>query len=302
MSQADGASEQIEVRGLTKRFGSVLAVDDLSFTVEPGRVTGFLGPNGAGKTTTLRMLLGLVQPTAGTATIGGRSYGSLPAPQRAVGALLEASDVHPGRTGRDHLRVLALSAGVPDARVDELLALVGLSDAARRRAGGYSLGMRQRLGLAAALLGDPRVLVLDEPANGLDPEGIRWLRGFLRHLASEGRTVLVSSHVLPEVQQTVDDVVIIARGRLVQASPLSELAGAAARTVHVVTPDRPRLLAVLASAGLSATELDGGVVVRETSPAEVGRLAFAGGVELHELRAEASDLERIFLDLTGDAR
>jgi ABC-2 type transport system ATP-binding protein len=300
MRQADGAGRRIEVRGLTKRFGSVLAVDDLSFTVEPGRVTGFLGPNGAGKTTTLRMLLGLVQPTAGTATIGGRAYPTLPAPQRTVGALLEASDVHPGRTGRDHLRVLALSAGVPDARVDELLALVGLGDAARRRAGGYSLGMRQRLGLAAALLGDPGVLVLDEPANGLDPEGIRWLRGFLRHLASEGRTVLVSSHVLSEVQQTVDDVVIIARGRLVQSSPLSDLAGAAARTVHVLTPDRPRLLKVLADAGLTASELDGGVVVTETSPAEVGHLAFAGGVELHELRRQDEGLEQTFLRLVGD--
>jgi ABC-2 type transport system ATP-binding protein len=291
---------RIEVKGLSKRFGTVQAVDDLTFTVEPGRVTGFLGPNGAGKTTTLRMLLGLVQPTAGEATIGGRRYRELSAPQRTVGALLEASDLHPGRTGRDHLRVLALTAGVPDGRVDELLALVGLSDAARRRAGGYSLGMRQRLGLAAALLGDPRVLVLDEPANGLDPEGIRWLRGFLRALAAEGRTVLVSSHVLSEVQQTVDDVVIIARGRLVHTSSLAGLAGTSERTVRVVSPDRSGLLAALQGAGLKAGELDGAVRVDGVTPAEVGRVAHGAGLELHELRSEDEGLEQTFLRLVAN--
>lgn len=213
--QADAGGGRIEIRGLTKRFGSVLAVDQLSFTVEPGRVTGFLGPNGAGKTTTLRVLLGLVQATAGTATIGGQRYVDLARPQDTVGALLEASNFHPGRTGRNHVRVQALTAGVPAQRADQVLELVGLADATGRRAGGYSTGMRQRMGLAVALLGDPPVLVLDEPTNGLDPEGIRWMRGLLRTLAEQGRTVLVSSHVLSEVEQMVDDVVIIARGRLV---------------------------------------------------------------------------------------
>lgn len=292
----------VELRGLSKTFGSVRAVDDLSVTVPPGRVTGFLGPNGAGKTTTLRMLLGLVTPTAGTATVGGRRYADLEAPQRTVGALLEASDVHPGRTGRDHLRVLAVTAGVPDSRVDALLALVGLTDSADRRAGGYSLGMRQRLGLAAALLGDPPVLVLDEPANGLDPEGIAWLRGFLRALAAEGRTVLISSHVLAEVQQTVDDVVIIARGRLVQHSSLADLAETARRTVRVVSPDADRLAGVLTGAGASATTVDGApgsLRVQGMTAAEVGHAAHRTGVELHELRAEDEGLEQTFLRLTA---
>jgi ABC-2 type transport system ATP-binding protein len=294
---ADGV---LHVRGLSKRFGAVQAVDDLSFTVEPGRVTGFLGPNGAGKTTTLRMLLGLVRPSAGTATIGGRAYAELDRPQRVVGALLEASDVHPGRSGRDHLRVLALTAGVPERRADDLLALVGLSDAARRRAGGYSLGMRQRLALAGALVGDPRVLVLDEPANGLDPEGIRWLRGFLRRLAGEGRTVLVSSHVLSEVQQTVDDVVIIARGRLVQSSSLAELASASERRVRAVSPEPSRLHAALAGAGLDARVQDGAVLVDGATTSDVGHAAFAAGVELHELRTQDEGLEQTFLRLVGD--
>ena len=205
---------QIVVAQLTKRFGTLTAVDHLDFTVEPGRITGFLGPNGAGKTTTLRMLLGLVRPTSGTATIGGSAYHDLPHPLQTVGAALESTNFHPGRSGRDHLRVLADASGVPVRRVDELLELVGLADAAGKRAGGYSMGMRQRLGLAAAMIGNPQVLLLDEPTNGLDPEGIRWLRGFLRQLSSEGRTILVSSHLLSEVEQTVDDVVIINRGRI----------------------------------------------------------------------------------------
>jgi ABC-2 type transport system ATP-binding protein len=213
----------IEVRDLTKRYGGVLAVDRLGFTLAEGAVTGFLGPNGAGKSTTLRMLLGLTPPTAGTATIGGVPYRELRDPVRTVGALLEATGFHPGRSGRDHLRVLATAAGLPPARVDEMLDLVDLTGASRRRAGGYSLGMRQRLGLAAALLGDPEVLILDEPANGLDPEGVHWLRGLLRRLAAQGRTVLVSSHQLAEVAQTVDDVVIIARGRLVTQTTVADL-------------------------------------------------------------------------------
>src|SRR5690554_3360108 len=214
MSTAATVDGVVEVRGLTKTFGSVRAVDDLSFTVQPGRVTGFLGPNGAGKTTTLRILLGLVNATSGSATIAGRTYRELTEPTRVVGAALEAASFHPGRTARDHLLSLAPQASASARRVDEVLELVGLTEAAKRRVGGFSLGMRQRLALATTLLGDPRVLVLDEPANGLDPEGIAWLRALLRHLASEGRTVLVSSHVLSEVQQTVDDVVIISQGRL----------------------------------------------------------------------------------------
>jgi ABC-2 type transport system ATP-binding protein len=283
----------------------VLAVDRLSFTVEPGRVTGFLGPNGAGKTTTLRMLLGLVRPTAGTATIDGRRYRDLPLPTREVGAVLEASNFHPGRSGRDHLRVLAPDAGVPDRRVDEVLSLVGLAGAAHRRAGGYSLGMRQRLGLAAALLGDPRVVVLDEPANGLDPAGIHWMRDYLRGLAADGRTVLMSSHLLSEVQQTVDDVVIIAEGRLVHASSLAELEAAAGRTVHAVAPDRDALLAALRQAGLAAQPADGvpgGVLVTDATAAEVGHVAFGAGVELHELRAADGNLEDTFLRMVGQRR
>jgi ABC-2 type transport system ATP-binding protein len=294
---------RIEVNELTKRFGAVLAVDRLSFVVEPGRVTGFLGPNGAGKTTTLRALLGLVAPTAGSATIGGRRYQDLHNAQRQVGALLEASSFHPGRTGRDHVRVLAETAGLPVSRVDEVLGIVGLADSARRRAGGYSLGMRQRLGLAGALLGDPPVLVLDEPANGLDPEGIRWLRGFLRALAAEGRTVLISSHVLSEVEQTVDDVVIIARGRLVHESPLAELAASVGGTVHVVSPDRDALLKALSAAGLAARPgggPDGAVLVEGSNPADVGRAAFRAGVELHELRSAEASLEETFLRLVSE--
>jgi len=286
----------LEIRGLTKRFGGVTAVDDLSFTVAPGRVTGFLGPNGAGKTTTLRCLLGLVTPTAGTATIGGRRYVDLPHPLAEVGALLEASSFHAGRTARDSLRVAALPAGVDERRIDAVLDLVGLTPATHRRVGEFSLGMRQRLGLAQALLADPAVLVLDEPANGLDPEGIVWLRSFLRALAAEGRTVLISSHVLSEVQQTVDDVVIVARGRLVRAGTLTELAGAGA--VRAVTPAAPALVTALVDAGIEASApLPDEVLARGTTPAAVGHLAFAAGVELHALGAADGDLESIFLRL-----
>jgi len=213
----------IEVRGLTKRFGPVLAVDQLSFAVEPGEVVGFLGPNGAGKTTTLRMLLGLVRPDAGTATINGRSYPDLPEPLHQVGAVLEASSFHPGRTARNHLRVQALAGEADRSRIDDVLELTGLTDAADRRVGGFSLGMRQRLALATALLTDPELLILDEPTNGLDPEGVRWLRGLLRGMAAEGATVLVSSHILAEVAHTVDSVVILDRGRLVAQSSLADL-------------------------------------------------------------------------------
>src|SRR5947208_432766 len=213
----------VEIRGFSKRYGPTLAVDDLTFSVEAGRIVGFLGPNGAGKTTTLRALLGLIAPSAGSATVEGRPFAQLPDPARTVGAVLDGGMLHPGRSGRNHLRMLASSAALPRSRVDEVLAIVGLTAAADRRAGGYSLGMRQRLGLAAALLGDPRVLVLDEPANGLDPQGIRWLRDFLRSMAAEGRALLVSSHVLAEVAQTAHEVVVISSGRSVAQAPLAEL-------------------------------------------------------------------------------
>jgi ABC-2 type transport system ATP-binding protein len=291
---------QIEVSHLTKTFGPVRAVDDLSFTVRPGRVTGFLGPNGAGKTTTLRMLLGLVAPTSGTATIGGRRYADLERPMRTVGAAHEAADFHPGRTALDHLRVFAPQAGVPDARAAEVLDLVGLSFAAKRRVGGFSLGMRQRLALATTLLGDPPVLLLDEPANGLDPEGIRWLRDLLRALAAQGRTVLVSSHVLSEVQQTVDDVVIIAGGRLVHASTLEELSRLAAPRVRVASPDAAGLAALVAAGGWPGAQVAAGVVeLTDTDVATVGHAAHAAGLELHELATQGAGLEDVFLRLTS---
>jgi len=292
----------LEVAGLTKHFGDTVALDDLSFAVRPGVVTGFLGPNGSGKTTTLRCLLGLVEPTRGTATVDGQRYRDLADPVRTVGASLEASSFHPGRTARAHLQVMALAAGVPTGRVDVLLHQVGLTEAAGRRVGGFSLGMRQRLALAQALLGDPEVLLLDEPANGLDPAGIAWLRGFLRALAAEGRTVLVSSHVLSEVEQTVDDVVVIARGRLVHQGPLSELeAGPARVLVRTPVPDALRLALAdaLPEAGVLGLP-DGALRVEGLTAAQVGHAAHVAGVELHELATEPSDLEQLFLDMTRE--
>jgi ABC-2 type transport system ATP-binding protein len=292
---------RVEVRGLSKSFGEVRAVSDLGFTVEPGSVTGFLGPNGAGKTTTLRMLLGLMQPDAGTATFDGAPYATLPTPLRTVGAVLETA-FHPGRSGRNHLRVYCRAAGFPLSRADEVLAQVGLTDAGNRRAGGYSLGMRQRLALATALLGDPAVLVLDEPANGLDPEGIQWLRGFLRHLAHEqGRTVLVSSHLLSEVEQTVDRVVIVGAGRLVREGSMEQLRSGAdgAGTVLVRSPEVTRFADLLRAEGTTVTTEDGTLTVAGTTPAEIGRRAFAAGVELHELRSRTSGLEEIYFQLTS---
>ena len=289
---------RVDVTGLSKRFGSVQALDELTFSVEPGVVTGFLGPNGAGKTTTLRCLLGLVAPSSGTATIDGRPYRELERPLTTVGASLEAASFHPGRSARAHLQVMALAAGLPASRADELLTLVALSEFADRRVGGYSLGMRQRLALAQALLGDPPVLLLDEPANGLDPAGIAWLRRFLRALAAEGRTVLVSSHVLSEVQQTVDEVVVVARGRLVRQGSLASL-DAGPTAVLVRTPTPAPLRAALTP--YVVTEADGVLRVAGASTDEVGHLAHGLGVELHELSAEASDLEQTFLELTGEA-
>ncbi|MGY1720810.1 MULTISPECIES: ABC transporter ATP-binding protein [unclassified Blastococcus] len=292
---------RVEVQGLTKSFGAVRAVSDLGFTVEPGTVTGFLGPNGAGKTTTLRMLLGLVQPDAGTATFNGTPYAGLREPIRTVGAVLETA-FHPARSGRNHLRVYCRAAGLPLQRADAVLAQVGLADAGGRRAGGYSLGMRQRLGLATALLGDPAVLVLDEPANGLDPEGIQWLRGFLRHLAHEqGRTVLVSSHLLAEVEQTADRVVIVGAGRLVREASMEQLRSGAESggTVLVRSPEIARLAESLRAAGMPVT-LDGdSLTVSGRTTAEVGARAFAAGVELHELRSRTSGLEEIYFQLTA---
>jgi ABC-2 type transport system ATP-binding protein len=293
----------VELRGLTKRFGAVLAVDDLSFTVDPGAVTGFLGPNGAGKSTSLRCLLGLVRPTEGEALIGGRHYRDLADPLRTVGAALEAASFHPGRSATDHLRFLAQAAGLPAARVTEVLEQVGLREHADRRVGGYSLGMRQRLGLAQALLGDPRVLVLDEPANGLDPAGIAWLRTFLRYLAGQGRTVLVSSHVLSEVQQTVDDVVVIAHGRLVTQGRLADLEASEA-AVLVRTPSADLLSAALSRvfpAAVLRRDEDGALQVQGLTAPEIGRVAHEHRVELHELSPQPGDLERLFLSLTADA-
>jgi ABC-2 type transport system ATP-binding protein len=290
----------IDVRGLTKRFGDTLAVEDLSFSVDAGRVVGFLGPNGAGKTTTLRALLGLIRPTSGTATIDGRPYGELDDPVRTVGAVLDGGMLHPGRTGRNHLRTVARAAGVPDARADELLELVGLTGAANRRAGGYSLGMRQRLGLATALLGDPRVLVLDEPANGLDPQGIRWLRDFLRALATEGRAVLVSSHVLAEVAQTADEVVVIARGRSVAQATLAELTARAGGGMRVAGPDVARLATLLRAGGAEVSDAgERVIVVRDRSGEDIGRVIAAEGVVVSELAPVGSSLEEIFFELTG---
>jgi len=299
------AGEALHVVSLTKKFGSVAAVTDLSFDVLPGRVTGFLGPNGSGKTTTLRCILGLVTPTSGSALVGDSTYVHLATPSTTVGAALEASGFHPARSARSHLRIVAAAGGIPDARVDKVLEMVGLTAAAKRKVGGYSLGMRQRLALAGALLGDPGILILDEPANGLDPEGIAWLRMFLRALAADGRTVLVSSHVLSEVQQTVDDVIIISQGRLVHAGTLEDLESTTGARVFVRTPSPNELIEALrptsaAAAGVTVEIGEGGVVtIAGLSTDEIGHVAFTHGIELHQLSAETGDLERVFLELTA---
>ncbi len=305
----------VQAEHLTKRFGDLVAVDDLSFALGRGTVTGFLGPNGAGKTTTLRMLLHLVRPTGGRALVCGGSYEDLERPANRVGAMLEAADFHPGRSGRDHLFTLALALGQTTAgdhsfvgreraartRVDAVLELVELSGAARRRVGSYSLGMRQRLGLAGALLGDPEVLILDEPANGLDPEGVRWLRDFLRRFAAAGKTVLVSSHVLAEVAQTVDQVVIINKGRLITFAPLAELTAQLSGGVRVRAPSVVRLQSALTGQGIRSTLLDGNeLLVEGASSARIGEIAFDTGVLLHELVPESSSLEDVFLELTAE--
>lgn len=292
----------LEFTDVTKRFGPVPAVDGLTARVEPGTVTGFLGPNGAGKTTSLRIMLGLVRATSGTATIGGKRYADLAHPLHTVGAALEASSFHPGRTAVNHLRVYARAAGIADRRVDEVLGLVGLADVAGRKVGGFSLGMRQRLGLAYTLLGDPGVLVLDEPANGLDPEGIRWLRGFLGSLAREGRTVLVSSHMLAEVQQTVSALLIISRGRLVYQGDMSGLTQPGDYSTVIDSPDRGALAAALDAAGVDYDALRTGFTVRSAEPAQLGAIAAAAGIALSNLQRKGPALEEVFLDLVNGTR
>ncbi|MEU3273372.1 ABC transporter ATP-binding protein [Saccharomonospora sp. NPDC006951] len=294
-------SGRIAVHDLTKQFGPVAAVQNLSFTVEPGTVTGFLGPNGAGKTTTLRMLLGLVTPTAGTATINGRPHAQLGNPGRVVGAVLENEGFHPKRTARNHLRVYAAAIGVPDQRVEEVLNLVGLSTAGDRKAGGFSLGMRQRLALATALLGDPQVLVLDEPANGLDPEGIAWLRTFLRSYASQGRTVLVSSHLLSEVEQTIDQVVIISAGMTRYYGPLEQLRASQRSRVLVQPADANALVTALQGAGVTQVEptQDGRVAVTGATVQQIGDIAAKASLAVYGMEEEKADLEKLFFQLTS---
>jgi ABC-2 type transport system ATP-binding protein len=290
----------ITVSGLTKRYGDRTVVDDVSFTLEPGTVTGFLGPNGAGKTTTMRMMTGLVAPTAGAALVDDRLYAELPNPGAVVGTLLDASAVHPGRTGRTHLRLLARTVGVPADRVDEVLGLVGLADAAHRRIGGYSLGMRQRLGIAGALLAEPPVLIFDEPANGLDPEGIRWMRDLLRSHAAQGGTVLLSSHLLGEVEHTVDRLLVIGAGRIVADAPVADLLGAEGTAVRAADP--AAFTRALEAAGFHVQHgAEGALVVPGTDPSQVGAVAAAGGHVLVDLRPQQRALEDLFFSLTDAA-
>ncbi len=293
----------IEVRGLTKRYGDHLAVDDLSFTVRDGSVTGFLGPNGAGKSTAMRLMLDL-DSGSGTATFDGRRYRSLAEPLREVGALLEAKAFHPTRTARNHLRMLAAAGRIPDARVDEVLALVGLESVARKKPSGFSLGMAQRLGLAGALLGDPRVLMLDEPANGLDPQGITWLRTFLQSYAASGRTVLVSSHLLSEMAPMADHLVVIGQGRLIADAPVADFISRSSLGAVVVRgPEPQRLRALLEERGATVTaEDDGALAVVGMEQAEVGEAAFAAGLVLHGLSTRVATLEQAFLEATADAQ
>jgi ABC-2 type transport system ATP-binding protein len=293
----------IEVRNLTKRFGTTLAVDDLSFDVSPGMVTGFLGPNGAGKSTTMRAVIGLDRPTSGRITVNGRAYVDLPAPLREVGALLDAGALHGGRRAYFHLLCLAQSNGIPARRVGEVLDMVGLTDVALKRAAGFSLGMSQRLGIAAALLGDPAVLMFDEPVNGLDPEGIRWIRTLMRSLAGEGRTVLVSSHLMSEMALTADHLIVIGKGRLIADASVDDVIKASSgRAVLVRTPDAAVLQARLENAGASVeTRTDGAMIVQGLEPPSIGKLAAEGGVVLYELTPQEASLEEAFMELTHDS-
>src|ERR1700722_13199871 len=315
MAAVADAPGLIEARELTKRFGDKVAVDHLSFTVEPGRVTGFLGPNGAGKSTTMRLITGLDRPNGGSATIGGLAYEQLTKPLARVGALLEARSVHPGRSARNHLLFLAQTQGFPAKRADEVLDLVGLREVAGKRAGGFSLGMTQRLGIAAAMLGNPPVLMLDEPVNGLDPEGIRWVRNFMRQLASEGRTIFVSSHLMNEMAVTADHLVVIGRGSLIANSSTEEfIARSSERSVLVRTPDLARLRELISGAGGTATEADGdsadhtnsaghtnGLIVTGLPAPRIGELAASASIVLHELTPRLPSLEEAFMELTADS-
>ncbi|HLH83399.1 MAG TPA: ATP-binding cassette domain-containing protein [Trebonia sp.] len=293
----------IEVRGLTKRYGEKLAVNDLTFGIEPGKVTGFLGPNGAGKTTTMRLILGLDYPDAGTVTVNGRKYADLAYPMREVGALLEAKAVHGGRSAYNHLLCLAQTNNLPERRVGEVLELVGLSDVARKRSKGFSLGMSQRLGIAATLLGDPQVLMFDEPVNGLDPEGILWIRNLMKALASEGRTVFVSSHLMSEMENTADHLIVIGKGELIADCTMAEfIARSSGAAVRVRTPSPDQLvLAIAAEGGSAAAGTDGTLLVRGMTADRVGDVAFEKGIRLHELTTVRASLEEAFMELTADS-
>jgi ABC-2 type transport system ATP-binding protein len=293
----------IEVRGLTKRYGAKTAVDDLTFAIEPGKVTGFLGPNGAGKTTTMRCILGLDYPNEGTVTVDGKLYHDLAFPMREVGALLEAKAVHGGRSAYNHLLCLAQTNSLPKRRVGEVLELVGLADVARKRSKGFSLGMSQRLGIAATLLGDPKMLMFDEPVNGLDPEGILWIRNLMKALAAEGRTVFVSSHLMSEMEHTADHLIVIGRGKLIADCTMREfIAQSSGTSVRVRTPSTDQLvLAVTAKGATASTDDDGAVEVRGMSTEQIGDLAFSEGIRLHELTAVRASLEEAFMELTADS-
>ena len=293
----------IEVRGLTKRYGAKTAVDSLSFSLEPGRVTGFLGPNGAGKTTTMRCVLGLDYPDEGTVTVDGKVYQDLAYPMREVGALLEAKAVHGGRSAYNHLLCLAQTNGLPRRRVGEVLDLVGLSDVARKRVKGFSLGMSQRLGIAATMLGDPKMLMFDEPVNGLDPEGILWIRNLMKALAAEGRTVFVSSHLMSEMENTADHLIVIGRGQLIADCTMKEfVASASGASVRVRTPSADQLMRAVSGKGATSVAADdGSIEVRGMSTEQLGDLAFAEGIRLHELTAVRASLEEAFMELTASS-
>jgi ABC-2 type transport system ATP-binding protein len=292
----------IEARGLTKRYGDTLAVDHLSFAVEPGRITGFLGPNGAGKTTTMRLILGLDHPTSGSVTVNGQRMRQLAWPMREVGALLDAKAVHGGRSAYNHLLCLAQTNSLPKRRVDEVLELVGLTAVVRKRTKGFSLGMGQRLGIAAALLGDPSILMFDEPVNGLDPEGILWIRNLMKALAAEGKTVFVSSHLMSEMENTADHLIVIGRGRLIAESSTAEfIAANSQQSVRVSTPQRAELAAAATRAGATVRDDDGKLVVLGMTTAQVGDLAFENGIRLHELAPAQASLEQAFMELTASS-
>ena len=292
----------IELRNLSKRYGDTVAVDNLSFTIAPGRVTGFLGPNGAGKSTTMRMILGLDAPSSGEVTVNGRPYGNLPAPMREIGALLDPKAIHGGRTAYNHLRWIAEAGGISRKRIGEVLDMVGLTDVAGRKAGGFSLGMSQRLGIATALLGDPRILLFDEPVNGLDPEGIRWIRSLLQGLASEGRTIFVSSHLMSEMEETADHVVVIGRGRLIADTSIAEFTQRSSSShVLVVSPRAAELAPVLERAGAVVSMGDGALTVTGIEAARIGSLAAQHQIEVHELSTRRASLEAAFMELTLDS-